>query len=326
MAYKFNCTSCKSEITSNYLKPGEDAFCYKCASRMKVPLDAEEVTFVHGLNKFVPPVGNTEEVAPIAGKFSGIKAWNPRWFHGLSTLFSFLPSGILWALNFERFGQPERRLPSMVAVIVGFVAVMAAFSVFEEVPRYVVFFINFGFGGYFYFSQKKQFEDFLAQGGRKASYAIPLAVQVVAAIVIVVSFASSRLDLERERMENVENAIRLFRELDAGNYELVDSLTRDEGSNAGPSIFGATMISRKLIEKGRPDTALAIIETKLRDAPENQDLLALRHLARSHLKKSRGDSKGAIAEVELYLDYEPTDWRTVNLKHEWKDELKKQGQ
>ncbi len=84
MAYKFVCTSCNSEITSNYLKPGDEAFCFKCASRTKVPLDAEYVTFVKDLNRIGQPIGQPDVAPAVVGKFSGVRAWNPRWFEGMS--------------------------------------------------------------------------------------------------------------------------------------------------------------------------------------------------------------------------------------------------
>jgi len=186
MAYKFVCTSCNSEITSNNLKPGEEAFCFKCASRTKVPLDAEYVIFVKDLNRIGQPIGQPDVAPAVVGKFSGVRAWNPRWFEGMSVPFTFLPSGILWALNFERFGQPERKLPAIAAVIVGFFTLAACFLFIDVIPEYAAIAVNYGFGLYFYHSQKRLFWDFINQGGSRARYTVPLGISVVAAVLIVI--------------------------------------------------------------------------------------------------------------------------------------------
>ena len=314
MAYKFTCSSCNSDITSNYLKPGEEAFCFKCGSRTKVPLDADEVAFVQDLNKIAQPIGHTVVEAPVLGKFSGVKAWNPRWFEGMSVPFTFLPSGILWAMNFERLGQPERKLPAIAAVIVGFLILAACFLFIDVIPEYAAIAVNYGFGFYFYHSQKRLFGDFINQGGSRARYTVPLGVSVVASVLIVIvglrldSFVKEHAQLLQDS-EYSEETRELY-----GEYvkwkRLRETKEYDSALEIARNIYAADKVEATLSsyvmatsywDAHKMDSAVIVMDDYLEDNASDTGNFWYREIIKAHAENDSGHYEKALEHLTPYI-------------------------
>ena len=314
MAYKFTCSSCNSEITSNYLKPGEEAFCFKCGSRTKVPLDAEEVAFVPDLNKISQSKGHTVVEAPVLGKFSGVKAWNPRWFEGMSVPFTFLPSGILLAMNFERFGQPERKLPALVAVIVGFLVLAACFLFIDVIPEYAAIAVNYGFGLYFYHSQKRLFGDFINQGGSRARITVPLGVSVVASILIVIvglrleSFVKEHAQLlqdseySEETRELYSEYVRWKRLREAKEYDSALEIARNiYAADKLEATLSSYVMATAFWDVHEMDSAVKVLDVYLENHASDSGNYWYREQIIAHAEYDSGNYARALEHLTPYI-------------------------
>lgn len=317
MAYKFSCKSCNSEITSNYLKPGEEAFCFKCGSHMKVPHDAVEVAFVENLNKIAQPVDQPAMAAPIVGKFTGVKAWDPKWFHASSALVSFLPAGILWSLNFGRFGQTDRMRNSLMAVIFGFAVFLSILFAIEEIPRIAAMAINVAAGIYFYQSQSSLFKDFVSQGGIKASYKLPVSVTAMLVIPFTVLLVmNSNGDMpssdepgfdeyqqwsELESQDSLKEALAFARTMHA-------KYPRERLSSM------ALMFS--YMDFGIYDSAAAIIKAYVAKSPDDIEAFSCQELVLAVMEADAGNYQQALVHVEHYIKLNPTRQEGYELRNE----------
>ena len=122
-------------------------------------------------------------------------AWSPTAIVWACLLFSVLPGGIMYALNFERLGQPQKKKTALLGVIAFcfvFYGILfaAAFkpelfpSFNEKMLRALSAAGTFGMARIFYLQQKPLFIRHLQQGGKKASVWPPI-VWSVATITVV---------------------------------------------------------------------------------------------------------------------------------------------
>ena len=117
------------------------------------------------------------------------RAWSP-WFILLVTLlFSYIPGGILFALNYKRLGKPSKMFPAFASIIVLFflhhlLAFFASNEILDIVfgargPRVWTAVV----GGLFVALQIKDFERFIASGGKKAGQVKPFIYSLIFAIL-----------------------------------------------------------------------------------------------------------------------------------------------
>src|SRR5512134_3249702 len=75
------------------------------------------------------PVLHASDAVPVPRSSIEIRdkpAWSPRQITAVCFLASFLPGGVLWALNWERLGKPEKVRRSLLGVLAGFAVFMTA--------------------------------------------------------------------------------------------------------------------------------------------------------------------------------------------------------
>ena len=65
------------------------------------------------------PPPSTASFAP-PGALAGPAPWSPKALAAISFFFTFLPAGIMYAINYERLGQPKKKLPAMLITVVAF--------------------------------------------------------------------------------------------------------------------------------------------------------------------------------------------------------------
>lgn len=125
-------------------------------------------------------MATTTAATPIAAR-GQLPPWNPAAIGWLSVLFTFLPAGILWALNFARLGQPDKTRPRLIGVALGYL-VFWVLAFWDFGDGAVQQFLDAGLKGThaavayaFYHQQKPLFRAHIEAGGKKASIWLPAA-------------------------------------------------------------------------------------------------------------------------------------------------------
>lgn len=119
-------------------------------------------------------------------------AWSPKAIGAITLLCTFLPGGILWALNYSRLGQPEKTRPRLIGVLIGYCALWALIFLEIEntdVARAVdvcIRGIHPVLGFLFYQQQKDLFKQHIDSGGRKASILLPTLLSIAFLVTLIV--------------------------------------------------------------------------------------------------------------------------------------------
>ncbi len=110
------------------------------------------------------------------------EAWNPTAIAWISFFFSFIPAGVMCALNYERLGHPERKWKCLLGVMVGAVIYIWLMSQLVLLPWRAtsgLSFINLLVSLTFHSRQKEMFERHLQNGGKKAPVGVPVALSLL---------------------------------------------------------------------------------------------------------------------------------------------------
>lgn len=114
------------------------------------------------------------------------KLWNPKSFIIFSILFSFLPAGIMYALNYGRCGNKKRGRTCLAATIIGFINIFTlAFMIPSSIAKVIFFSANICLGIYFTNTQQKLYIEHIQNGGKKASYLLPITICVIIAGLLI---------------------------------------------------------------------------------------------------------------------------------------------
>jgi len=246
------------------------------------------------------------------GRYSGKKAWNPRWL-GLYAFFgSFLVAGILWIINYQRFGNVSAKQSAQIKIAcetIGFFTI----EILWGIPSWVIILLNIVNGVYFSVSQKQEFRDFLKQGGRAASYWPPIGIQFAAAIVIgtMISLLAPYIvddEAETSLLQQISN------EVEAGRYEQAKELAVAADKNEFGMREGSFYLAKELFRKGRSDIGLEFIEARLEEYPGDYLLTSVGSLLRADVLRSRLEKDSAIVEIDRYLLEFPGDTMAIRLK------------
>lgn len=108
------------------------------------------------------------------------KLWNPKSFIIFSALFSFLPAGVMCALNYGRCGDYRKKWTYLISTIIGFIAVgTLALIIPTTISKSLCFGINIGIGAYFMNNQKALYQDHIQNDGKRASYLLPIGIGIL---------------------------------------------------------------------------------------------------------------------------------------------------
>lgn len=108
------------------------------------------------------------------------KLWNPKSFIIFSIFFSFLSAGIMYALNYGRCGNKKKGWTCLAATIVGFIAAFTlAIMIPKNIAKALFFGANIALGAYFTNTQQKLYIEHIQNGGKKASYFLPITICVI---------------------------------------------------------------------------------------------------------------------------------------------------
>jgi len=108
------------------------------------------------------------------------KLWNPKSFIIFSILFSFLPAGIMYALNYGRCGNKKSRWTYLIATIICFIAIFTlALIIPNSIAKVLFFTANICLGSYFMKTQQKLYIEHIQNGGKRASYFLPITICII---------------------------------------------------------------------------------------------------------------------------------------------------
>lgn len=102
------------------------------------------------------------------------KLWNPKSFIIFSVFFSFLPAGIMCALNYGRCGDNRKKWTVLLSTILGFIVLITAVSFLSINISAIFFCVNIGVGIFLWKLQQKLYKEHIEKGGQRASYLLPI--------------------------------------------------------------------------------------------------------------------------------------------------------
>jgi hypothetical protein len=135
------------------------------------------------LSPFDPPRAPAAAIAPNAAG----APWSPRAIGWITFLFTFLPGGVMLALNWDRLGQPEKKVPTLLAVIAGFFAFCGALFFVPDNPVTDRLFnvVNVAVAITFWRLQKDLFDEHEAKGGAKGRILVPVLLSFLWVVLFV---------------------------------------------------------------------------------------------------------------------------------------------
>jgi hypothetical protein len=114
--------------------------------------------------------------------------WSPMGIAVLTLFFSPFVGGILHGLNYGRLGQPAyRRFVLARNLLAGGLLVLFANLIPMQSGLGIV--AGLFFAAYFYKTQERSFESHRSQGGRKASFLLPVVLCLAVVVVLGVLYA-----------------------------------------------------------------------------------------------------------------------------------------
>lgn len=114
------------------------------------------------------------------------KIWNPKWFLPLSIFFSFFPVAIIYSLNYGRLGKVKKRNIYLLSTFVLFIiTIILGYFINYGIMKIIFLGLNIGLGLYMKNDQICLYEDHIVNGGKNASYWIPLLICLLFTVLII---------------------------------------------------------------------------------------------------------------------------------------------
>jgi tetratricopeptide (TPR) repeat protein len=206
-------------------------------------------------------------------------AWSPTAIAWFCVLFNFLPGALLYALNFERFGQPERKKRALWMVSGGAVLYFLLFIRYalmtdselagrEGALRLWILMLHVALAWHFYLRQQNLFVRHIQQGGRKATLLVPFVTSGLWLLLLLSCTVGIAL-VQWSRDEKIfANALTL---MNKGKNREAETLFRQFKSRNPEEAMTYWNLAVIYERTGRSEQA----ETELRDLlkiePENKD-------------------------------------------------------
>ncbi len=217
-------------------------------------------------------------------------------------------------MNFERFGRHERKLPAMVGVIMLSIAVAATFVFVVSIPRYLAIGVNYGLGLYLYHSQKKHFKEFIEQGGRKASFRVPLGISLGLTILAVIGFLKLENFVKEhaqqiEDLERTEAMIASFAEYKEWK-QLREAKKYDAALEIARKIYAADKLEATLSsyvmatafwDVHKKDSAVIVLDVYLENHASDSGNYWYREIIVSYAENDSGHYERALEHLTPYV-------------------------
>ncbi|HEX3028577.1 MAG TPA: hypothetical protein VHT34_04580 [Clostridia bacterium] len=117
-------------------------------------------------------------------------AWNPDQLRYIAILCSMIPGAVLYCLNYRKFNYPEKK--KKILTILGATAVLTAFAILVPANKFfyiAFFFINAFISLYFAYDQKPAYDEFIKNGGYRATIVKPAILSALALVIYFIVFA-----------------------------------------------------------------------------------------------------------------------------------------
>ncbi len=105
-------------------------------------------------------------------------AWNPTGIAWLTFFLGFFPAGIFYAINWSKLGKPQLKWRFIVGVAAAFILLLILVFTFYLNEKNLLS-SNIIAALFFYYSQRATFDKFLKDGGKKASFKLPILYSVI---------------------------------------------------------------------------------------------------------------------------------------------------
>lgn len=115
------------------------------------------------------------------------KLWNPKSFIIFSVFFSFLPAGIMCALNYGRSGSQKKKWIFLLTSILVFIVLVTLLPILSINTSIIFFSINIALGIILMFTQLKLYNEHVQNVGQSASYLLPI---IIGLLIFSLSAAS----------------------------------------------------------------------------------------------------------------------------------------
>lgn len=114
------------------------------------------------------------------------KLWNPKSFIIFSALFSFLPAGIMYSLNYGRCGNQQKKWTSLILTLIAFITLCTlSFIIPNNITNSLSFGINIGIGVYLMNTQTILYQEHIQNGGERASYLLPIITGIFILVLLI---------------------------------------------------------------------------------------------------------------------------------------------
>ncbi|MFQ5664314.1 MAG: tetratricopeptide repeat protein [Terriglobia bacterium] len=197
-------------------------------------------------------------------------AWSPKAISFISFFFTFLPAGIMHAINYERLGYPEKKKLRLILVIVGFIVFTAAIFLTPDnrSTRQIFAAINLGISAFFYQDQKAIFQQHLSRGGKKAPIRVPLALSFLWVVIFLGGLVGwAYLEVARDE-EKFNQAVEL---LNSGEYETAGPIFKEYKEKYPEELAAYWNLAVIYLNTDRPEFANREIEQLLQKNPNNEE-------------------------------------------------------
>jgi len=114
-------------------------------------------------------------------------AWSPNVIFSIGIIFSFLAATLFYFINYRKLGTPKKN-KNLLMGAAGLLLIFPAATFLplgEIISTIVIFASNLLFLLYFYSDQMVIFEEFIKDGGRKASPVIMVTGCIAVALVVL---------------------------------------------------------------------------------------------------------------------------------------------
>ncbi|HEY0072793.1 MAG TPA: tetratricopeptide repeat protein [Abditibacteriaceae bacterium] len=215
------------------------------------------------------------DASPAPKKELSHLAWNPVAIVWICLLFSILPAGIMYALNFERLGQPEKKKGALLfvgVISIIFYVIVAVTSIapnmhpaLDKQLRLLCGAFTLSVAACFYRNQKPLFLRHLRQGGKKAALLKPVLLSFIAILIVMASFGYWLVAQEEKKFNR---AIVLYEQ---GEYKDAERLFKSYKVD-NPDESGVYLnLALIYLETERPEQAKEELQEVIRLEPQNEE-------------------------------------------------------
>lgn len=211
----------------------------------------------------------------------------------MCVLFSILPAGIMYALNFGRLGLPQRQRSALYFVlgtsaIYYLIAVRALFlSDVEETTQVSLRawfqIVNIVVAWRFYIGQQALFARHVRQGGRRAPLLVPFALSAL--FIVAVALGAETYVMKRDE-QSFYTAVALFK---AGKYRDAESIFKSYKRKYPEETSVSWNLALIYANTGRDDQAKQELKELLNIDPNHKD--ARRFLGELEAEKANNTTR-----------------------------------